>query len=811
MKYGQVSNQDGAVFPGKPGNGLIKGIILAFLVFLCIICIPFSVLADGEITLHTTGETVVNRQIPVQVSFPDVNEYTIELIDSSGQIAYYNTRLMDEGEDDTFDLDEIQEPGVYTVNIYGYVNHELITKSFELTFTSKGAPSTSPTITSGASTLSFDQSYQFSWESVPEADHYIVYLHSGTWYWHWWRVDGNETAWTFSPDDITENGLYDDYTVEVIAVCPGYDRVSATKQVSADYTAENRVSVSASKTSFLVGEDLEVTVQAAGADAVVLTDEEGPWEEEEGSFYTYQFSYNTPGTYHLYGRALINGTWTTLSPPVTVTVTREGKIDDPVITCDMYGYIDQTHDIMVSEVQNAQSYWISVIDEDDDTVAEWELQEAGTVTLDTAMQDMGRFTVQVYAYGPVGWQYGYSSFDFIILGDRPDAPVITPGSASYSPDEQAQFIIYAEGAEKFSVIAAYVDSEGQVRDYITDGWTELAAEDGLAEYTANCNYSDGGIVLVARAFVNGRWSYIGYAGIEIEELKKLASPGLTAVQEMQVGSVLTVEFQPVADAEKLIFYVTDENDEVIYTVYAEESPLTVPEETFENGNYTINLYARAEGWLDSDVTSQALTVTGERMPAPTLTVNGTDHSIRDVIVFAATVQQEGEVSFEGCTLENGEWTYADPVMKETTDGQATLILAWTENADISAIRYRVRAKINGAWSKYSDWLEVNIHPDSSWTGDKLILPSGLIRIGDEAFAGVSARNVIIPDLVQYIGSRAFADCVFLSGVYIPDSVTYIAPDAFDGCLGWLTLMADEGNEYVENYARDHDYHFAVYE
>ena len=123
----------------------------------------------------------------------------------------------------------------------------------------------------------------------------------------------------------------------------------------------------------------------------------------------------------------------------------------------------------------------------------------------------------------------------------------------------------------------------------------------------------------------------------------------------------------------------------------------------------------------------------------------------------------------------------------------------------------MRAKINGAWSKYSDWLEVNIHPDSSWTGDKLILPSGLKRIGDEAFAGVSARNVIIPDLVQYIGSRAFADCVFLSGVYIPDSVTYIAPDAFDGCLGWLTLMADEGNEYVKNYAKDHDYHFAVYE
>ena len=811
MRNEQAMNQSCHIYPGKLRNGLSKGIILTLLLLLCFICFPSSVFADGEIALYTHSEIEVNSQILMQVSFPGVDEYTIELIDSSSHISYRDTRQITEGEDDYFYLDEIQEPGEYTVNIYGYIDDEFCSESFILTFTSKGTPSTRPTITSGTSTLSFDQPYQISWRSVPEADHYIVYLHSGTWWWRWWYVAGEETTWTFSPEDITEYGLFTNYTVEVIAVCPGYDRVSTTKQVSANYTADNRVSVSVSKTRVLVGEDLEVTVQATGADAVVLTDDEGPWTEVEASSTTYQFSYNYPGTYRLYGRALYNGSWTMLSHPITVIVTQNGKIDDPEITCDLYGYIDYPHEITVSAVPNVQSYLIRVSDEVDEIVAEWEVQEAGTVSLDMTKQDAGRFTVQVYAYGPAGWQYGYSSFDFIILGKRSEAPVVTSSTTSYDLDEEAEFTIYAEGAEKFSVLAVGFNSNGE-SDYDRDKeWTEVVAENGFANYTVNCGYSGGGIVLAARAFVNGWWSYAGFGAITINDAPKLATPGLNAVQEMQVGSDFSVEFQSVPDAEELIFYIVDENDEIIYAVMAEESPLVVPEETFENGNYTIYLFAKAKGWQNSDAAVQALTVTGERSQAPTLTVNGTSFSIRDVIVYTVTMQQDGEVYFEGDSLENGEWIYYDSIIKETDNGQVTRTLAWTENTDVTALRYRVKAKINGFWTRYSDWLEVTIHPDSSWTGDNLILPSDLTQIEDGAFEGISARVVIISDHVQHIGSRAFANCEMLTEVYIPDAITYIAPDAFEGCLGWLTLMADDGNLYVENYAKNHGYKFAISE
>ena len=63
----------------------------------------------------------------------------------------------------------------------------------------------------------------------------------------------------------------------------------------------------------------------------------------------------------------------------------------------------------------------------------------------------------------------------------------------------------------------------------------------------------------------------------------------------------------------------------------------------------------------------------------------------------------------------------------------------------------------------------------------LRLPKGLKTLEDEAFFALqSADSVILPDGMETIGSKAFANST-VSSVYLPPSLTHIAADAFDDC------------------------------
>lgn len=75
--------------------------------------------------------------------------------------------------------------------------------------------------------------------------------------------------------------------------------------------------------------------------------------------------------------------------------------------------------------------------------------------------------------------------------------------------------------------------------------------------------------------------------------------------------------------------------------------------------------------------------------------------------------------------------------------------------------------------------------------DVLYLPAGLTTIEEEAFAGIPAEAIDVPDGVKSIGKRAFADCGSLSEITLPDSITYIASDAFEGCKGLLVISPSE--------------------
>ena len=81
-------------------------------------------------------------------------------------------------------------------------------------------------------------------------------------------------------------------------------------------------------------------------------------------------------------------------------------------------------------------------------------------------------------------------------------------------------------------------------------------------------------------------------------------------------------------------------------------------------------------------------------------------------------------------------------------------------------------------NRTSGW--VHIAPDPDKVSQKLVLPSGLTEIDEEAFEGTAAEMVVIPASVQSIGSKAFANSR-IHLVVLKGNVPDIAGNAFENC------------------------------
>ena len=76
------------------------------------------------------------------------------------------------------------------------------------------------------------------------------------------------------------------------------------------------------------------------------------------------------------------------------------------------------------------------------------------------------------------------------------------------------------------------------------------------------------------------------------------------------------------------------------------------------------------------------------------------------------------------------------------------------------------------------WIPVTVTEPNLTT---LVLPAGLTTISEEAFAGVAAQKIIVPDGVKTIEARAFANCPNLVEIELPEGIVSFAENAFDQC------------------------------
>lgn len=101
-----------------------------------------------------------------------------------------------------------------------------------------------------------------------------------------------------------------------------------------------------------------------------------------------------------------------------------------------------------------------------------------------------------------------------------------------------------------------------------------------------------------------------------------------------------------------------------------------------------------------------------------------------------------------------------------------------------------------------------VPPPANDSGNNAVgftLPASLKTIDESAFEGISAETVVIPDSVEIIGSRAFANNSALRTVHIAKSVRYIGDHAF-GESSNVTIRGEE-NSYAAVWAQMHNVAF----
>ncbi len=173
--------------------------------------------------------------------------------------------------------------------------------------------------------------------------------------------------------------------------------------------------------------------------------------------------------------------------------------------------------------------------------------------------------------------------------------------------------------------------------------------------------------------------------------------------------------------------------------------------------------------------TKAFRITAEEMP---LDQYPTQYRTRVAVDVGESVSLDG--LFLGDSMNGAKATYRCVVGDSAASAHAwadrdgeRFTLTWTDEQAGTGKQiftayetgsYYLLADVRGGANLIKSYLcEIRVIPDSG----KLILPEGLTEIGTEAFTGIAAEMVVIPEECVYVADRAFADCPWLLVVSVP--------------------------------------------
>lgn len=82
---------------------------------------------------------------------------------------------------------------------------------------------------------------------------------------------------------------------------------------------------------------------------------------------------------------------------------------------------------------------------------------------------------------------------------------------------------------------------------------------------------------------------------------------------------------------------------------------------------------------------------------------------------------------------------------------------------------------------------------------RVVIPEGITRIAEEAFAGIETIDkVILPESLREIGAEAFRGCLLMQTIALPNGLCRIGAGAFEGCVKLLRMEIPEQIDVLED-------------
>ena len=504
-----------------------------------------------------------------------------------------------------------------------------------------------------------------------------------------------------------------------------------------------------------------------------------------------------------------------VSEPTTVNVISRGSIESPVLTLST-GTVEkgQSLTVTVGAVENAEQYSVTIYEMMNGRV----VTTTGSYTIDEPAVPQELPTSNLEAGKTYGIMPSASADGYTAIG-KPEAQWATftvtepqaDGAYAFTCSAEEVLInsgftvsLYVKGAQQ--VIISEYAAQGQAT---MNNWTS-GQGDGVVfnnrvyrrvleigkAYTLYGWYTTDGTTWEKLRDKNGNDVTVAFT---VTALGELTVPELiNPPEQINYSDTLIVEVAECANANSYRVELIDSSNQIVAMASSDRAgKLYFPNPYPDNqvgGVYRYRVSVSGKGYAEKSAI----------VPNITLRVLGEGQTPLGEPVFTnwPAVRKGETIALKLKDPDPNAQNYAAELIGPTGVTVANFevdeyknILAHTSNLASGIYSIVLRSSAEGFVSAESQGTVRVVDPEATLT-----LPGALKQIGEEAFAGVSAEIVVIPDGATSIGKNAFANCQNLGIAVIPDTVTTIDPTAFSGCENFLIECSEDSE--AAKFAKD---------
>lgn len=516
--------------------------------------------------------------------------------------------------------------------------------------------------------------------------------------------------------------------------------------------------------SVLQNENFQVIISAPGAERVAVFLSPGVVDETDGDTGVWPFNADWDvrqcgNAYWITGLAYKNGVWTHAT--VEMPVVNNGVADDaPTLTLDSTTATVARGEfvkVSLSEVSmEALDYRVWIMDENENWQDDFSRGNTpGEILIPTSKLEAGTYRVHGYVR-VIGYENCESGNDiYFTVTDDGQTKIMTVDKTSVVTTETVQLSVYDPDASRIRISRGYnewwdMDNWESNWYYSLIGW----------DY-----HDDPAIIVKAEGMHNGQWVEIGQKTI------KVTAPN----GQLPEPDVDLYQLQNINDGLNFTVYMREEANQYEVEVWAEYDGHHIldTDRQFETRSFHIDpedleagvkyhVLVRMFGWGYIESEKEVCVYVFDETIDDSITLE-TPAYVRQnenfqVIVSAPGAERVGIFLSPGVADETNEATGVWPFNAEWD------VSEWGNAYWIFGLACK-----NGVWTH--NVVEVPVIRQT------LTLPAGLTEIEEEAFQGVAAQMVIIPDSVTSVGSGAFTNSSIIAAE-VPGNL-YIPDDAFD--------------------------------